>query len=152
MKKQLLVMVFAVIGAISAQASYLLWQVNSSDSTGLWLDPNAFNLVQVNGDAKTVIDTAFDNKVNQVTLDASCSGYSYYIEMLAYTSATEYTTVAIGETFAYSQLSLVTDLSSVPVSSVFHGGSFQAVPEPTGGMLVLVGMALMALKRKTESV
>ena len=35
-----------------------------------------------------------------------------------------------------------------PASMIWTPGSFQAVPEPSGGLLTLMGVALLALRRR----
>ena len=75
-------------------------------------------------------------------------GYTYFIELVNYDSAPNH--VAYGEALSYSDLAakgyVSTDLPSIP--TVWHGGNFNAVPEPTGALMVLFGMAFLGLKRR----
>lgn len=100
-----------------------------------------------------LIETSY--QVNLGQLD-NASSYSYYIEIVKYATAgsTAWYGVAKSETKSYAQLSAVEngvsfigDIAAPSVLVPWTGGAF-AAPEPSSAMLVLVGMALVALKRK----
>ena len=83
------------------------------------------------------------------------SQYSFFIELINYDASTSPTTidmVAVSQTASY--LTLVdrgyvdTSLTPTVPTTVWHGGSYTAVPEPTSAMLVMMGLGLLALKRK----
>ena len=77
-------------------------------------------------------------------------GYSYYIELMSDT-----TTVAVsqGLTYADSLAKVSQTLGGDAVSggsqlALWSGGSAYAVPEPTGALLVMIGAAMLGLKRR----
>ena len=191
MKKALLLTtVFAL--ACSAKASYLIWQVNSSDGSAIdgW---NAAILYQVAGGAGS-ISTWNNNKidpmsgansvannylVNGTTIDNSSIGsvvatmpagvsvaaaitggsaYAYYIELVNYDfdSDTVNYVHARSDAVSYANLnSSITDsLSITTIANVtpWHGGGYSAVPEPTSGLMLLLGAAMLGLRRKNRSV
>lgn len=85
--------------------------------------------------------------VDATTYDYT-TGYTYYIEVMGYNN----TVIGVSEGLAYndavSQGRLVNDLSSMAASvKAWTGGSY-AAPEPTSGLLLLVGGALLALRRR----
>ena len=75
------------------------------------------------------------------------TGYSYYIELLNDSTVVGHS----AESFAYSvnAAQIVTDISqtSLPTSDSWAPKTF-AIPEPTSGMLLLFGLAGLALRRK----
>lgn len=86
------------------------------------------------------------------------SAYSYFIELGNYDGA-KYTAVAQSGQIAYSdigqytittaQLDDILASTSIARMQAWTGGSaFQAVPEPTGGLMVLVGLSVLALRRR----
>ena len=81
------------------------------------------------------------------------SGYSYYIEVVgfdsaAYGSGNHSGTIGISEAYATSVGAITTDLQSVMVMPTAWTGTAYAAPEPTSGLLLLVGASLLALKRR----
>ena len=78
------------------------------------------------------------------------TAYSFYIEIQGYT-ATSTEVVARSDIQTYANLNgyLTSDLGGIASAQVaaLTGPSY-AAPEPTGAMLLLVGGALLALKRK----
>lgn len=96
-----------------------------------------------------LIETSY--QVNLGQLD-NASSYSYYIEIVKYATAgsTAWYGVAKSETMKYQDMvnaNYIGDIAAPSALVPWTGGSFSA-PEPSSAMLVLVGMALMALKRK----
>lgn len=88
--------------------------------------------------------------LDQIGRDAS---YSFYIELVNYNADTgNFDFVAKSETFTYTQLQqsnfIDEGTSILPQEKVWHGGSYTATPEPTSAMLVMMGLGLLALKRK----
>ena len=184
--------IFALSVAVaisSANASYLYWQIDTSEASGLVsetytgarvfasTDGGAASRVYLNlgyGDYDTgafqSLSTAvqvplYDSVVAVVdssTLGGDPSGYSFYIELINYSewnpqnpsqsSIESGAFVAQSSAMTYSQLVdskyVGTDLSPVSMA-VWHGGSYTTVPEPTSAMLVLFGLAGLALKRRT---
>ena len=77
--------------------------------------------------------------------------YSFIVELGNIDSADNWTTVATSAAATYSSLGdyihKTFDLNPGQ-TAVWTPGSFQAVPEPSGGLLTLMGVALLALRRK----
>ena len=90
--------------------------------------------------------------------------YAFYIELINYSSSATYTSndnitaypsgnfVGQSETgLTYASLNandfVGTDLSPINMA-VWNGGSYSPVPEPTSAMLVLFGLAGLALRRR----
>lgn len=98
----------------------------------------------------------FDPNVkHDVTIDAAYMDgekYAYYIEIVA-NSANPYSLVAVSEQLTYAQLvsqGAVYENNEMGTPSLvaWTGGSFSAAPEPTSGLLLLIGVGLLGLKRK----
>lgn len=95
------------------------------------------------------IDTSYNVNLGQL---GNASSYSYYIEIVKYESAVspDWYGVAKSETMKYQDMvnaNYIGDIAAPSALVPWTGGSFSA-PEPSSAMLVLVGMALVALKRK----
>ncbi len=151
--KRILVLSVSLLAASFANASYLWWQVDTSDYSSTISDTvNQYTLWAVNGSSSaTMIDgTSTVGAANAVDISAYSSGYSFYVELANFESADKVTTVAKSGTVSYSELSthIVTTLSSVPSVTPWHAESYEAVPEPTTGLLLLIGLSLVSLKRR----
>lgn len=75
--------------------------------------------------------------------------YVYFIELVNFENAKAH--VAYGEAMTYAdmvQKEYVDTGLSVSPTAIWHGGNFNAVPEPTGALMVLFGMAFLGLKRR----
>ena len=77
--------------------------------------------------------------------------YSFIVELGNIDSNDNWTTVATSASATYSSLGdyihKTFDLNPGQ-TAVWTPGSFQAVPEPSGGLLTLMGVALLALRRR----
>lgn len=145
--KKLFLTVAVMLAAMASQAAYLLWQVDTTtantwgaSSAGLWAS---------NGSTSTMISgtTAFDTQkaVDLSSLAGSPSSYSFYIELMNSSGAV----VGHSDTAKYSELAanITTDVLDFETVEVWHGGTY-SVPEPTSGVLMLIGLAGLALKRR----
>ncbi len=180
-----------VMAAMSSQASYLYWQITSTEQTSFsngtfnGHEIAGFRMTAVNNDtgASTVLNSyaynpgtsshavitasgspdstggayVGENTAYNVSLAADItnyqSGYSYYIEVVGYDSSVYTTgdhsgTIGISEAYATSVGAITTDLQSVMVMPTAWTGGTYAAPEPTSGLLLLVGASLLALKRR----
>lgn len=79
--------------------------------------------------------------------DNNDTSYTYYIEVMS-----DSTVIGVSSGLSYadaiSQGRLVNDLSSMAASVKAWTGGAYAAPEPTSGLLLLVGGALLALRRR----
>ena len=171
MKK--LIAICAVALSMGAFAdSYLYWMLNESANitwtTGTAPEYNTVKIGYSNTDGSSTgylniyawggtehgnslkLDSPADGTTGLYANIASYTdGYSYYIELLNDTAVVGRST----ESFAYSATAaqIVTDITqtALPTSETWAPTSF-AVPEPTSGMLLLFGLAGLALRRKQQ--
>lgn len=157
MKKLLTLVVLAVAG-IAANADYLYWQAPNSPMDGI----GAFSYATLwassdNGQHYEAIQQGGYTAYFDATTanDTDVGGYqSFYIELVNYTDST-YSVVGRSEAATYASLvsegaihsNLATDVSKMVA---WVGSNYQAVPEPTSGLLMLMGFAMLGLKRKKE--
>ena len=150
--KRILVLSASILAASFANASYLWWQVDTTDYSGISGTVNQYTLWAVNGSSSaTMIDgTNKAGAANSVDISAYSTGYSFYVELANFESANNVTTVAKSGTVTYSDLSshIVTTLSDVPSVTPWHASNYESVPEPTTGLMLLLGLSLVSLKRR----
>ena len=91
---------------------------------------------------------------NQSPIGAYSAGspeFSFIVELGNIDSSDNWTTVATSASATYSSLAAnihqTFDIEPGQ-AAVWTPGSFQAVPEPSGGLLTLMGVALLALRRR----
>ena len=168
--KKLIAICAVALSMGSFADSYLYWMV--SDSTSWDVSPaptyNAARIAYANGDGSSTgyltlysinaesIGTSigFDAEDGTGSLYAGLvtytEGYSYYIELL-----NDSTVVGKSSTLAYSEAAnnilasiSQTDIQSSATAWAPNFTATSAVPEPTSGMLLLFGLAGLALRRK----
>ena len=157
MKKVIFTLV--VIGSLVANADYLYWMVGK-DATlnGAQLSSTDWS------SAAFYVDTSSTPLSTATAEDLALWGYgvasagsfnpaaTYYVEIFS----DNYTTSLGKQWFTGSQvLSFVTGDNSImpPGSSVLLAKAFSsAVPEPTSGLLFIIGGMLLGLKRRREVV
>lgn len=176
--KNFLIAGLVMLAATAAQASYLYWQVNASDLTQAISDYNtkwnpsttltqdnitAARIVQVSANGEEIkgalqkADFGGKSQYFELPADAATGGsYSYYIEIISNASGLP-SQVALSETKTYTEI--VTENPNVVFTgnemdipqislNAWTGGAYTAAPEPTTGLLVLIGVGLLGLKRK----
>lgn len=155
MKKILIA--FAIVSmTFMSQAAYLYWQVQSDDYTTI-TEPSKVNtayLYTTDGNTNTKIGALkIGNAQEYYAIDVSgyaTGNYSFYIELVNYNAGTA-DVLGSGETLAYADMvnkGYITESPlSITAANVWHGGTYVA-PEPTSAMMILLGLAGIALKRK----
>ena len=177
MKKLLL---FALICAFAqmSNAAYLYWQVSAADiseanaaTSWLGLSVNAAKIYSSSDAGATwTAKTIYLNEADVGTVapvpnqtmytidigDNLGSGYSYYVELGNYSgSVWSIAAKSASEQISYTESGdthIVSSLSDITRVSPWHAGSYRAVPEPTSGLMLLLGAAVLGLRRKNRSV
>jgi len=175
--KKVVVGFVVLLAAISANASFLYWQLDNeaTDSVnviGTYIKDSS--LTYENAAARVVIKDSDGVLVKQgdtvalsgewytgpyqaVSLEGlkadDLKGYSYYIEVVNSTDASIKYGYSEKQTYTDVKGAIADDISMVPFASVWHGGNgYKATPEPTSAMLMLLGVAGLALRRKQRKI
>lgn len=154
MKKILIAFAVASL-ALMSQASYLYWQVQSGDYNTI-TEPSkvdtAYLYATKDGAADVKIGALkIGNAQEYYAVDVSNYGsYSFYIELVNYNSGAK-DVLGYSETVSYTTMVEKGFILETPLSitsaDVWHGGAY-AAPEPTSAVLMLIGLAGLALKRR----
>ena len=133
------------------------WQVPSESQIGVD-NLSSFRLVAENTEsheATTLLTTSrFDQDIAIDITQYTGNNYFYYVEVLSDASGIPYEKVArtsqtqtpmtyqeaVSQGYVYQGSDL-----SVPSLNVWTGGSFSAAPEPTSGLLLMIGVGLLGL-------
>lgn len=164
MKSLLKLGAFAAVAffAVSVQASALYWQVTADTGAtfeyaqlmvtgGDLSEPTALgDMVEAEGKGPNYV-TLTNTELGQYGVD----GYSFFVEMVNY-SNDQFETVAKGATYSYNELvssgyvatAAISTESARAAASQANMGS--AVPEPSSGLLLLMGGAMLALRRRRQ--
>lgn len=139
---------YAAIFADTDPASGSPTQLKLADETGASTD---YTVATVDKNAPQQIVINLDQA-------GAGSGYSYYIEYFNYSANDGWKSVGTSGKQTYAQLasngaiytgSAMEAITDVAGLKMWTGSSYvAATPEPTGGLLVMLGMALIGLKRK----
>jgi len=152
MKKLLTLVLLAAMGTV-ASASTLYWQLNQEEASSL--DSNwAYAVLRgTNGGTnKSGTDISSIDKGDLVA-DAVDAGVldsysSFYVEL----RDSDNYSVGATDLVSSSDLNAYTYAGGMAMPSAsaspYEFDSFSAVPEPTGGLLVLIGIMAVGLKRK----
>lgn len=156
MKKILIASAIVFAGLLSCKADYLYWQVNDTvpnvESSTLFAKVNGKYYYELATGTHEGGQFEFTGTAHS---DPSFNyqDTNYYVELVTYNSATgEHAIYHSDQSFSYADLH-ITDVLSQMTSiqqQVWSGATYSpgAVPEPTSGLMMLVGMALLGLKRR----
>ena len=153
--KKLIILAALVVAGVAANAASFKWSATNiyspTDNTALYSGTASLFCDAIGTDALSV-GTIADGKIASTTFSSALfeagTKYDFYfvIEAGAYTytsnikaqtaNATTSPTIGFGSQQTNPQLAINTP------------GGWQSVPEPTSGLLLLLGMAGLALKRK----
>lgn len=161
----------AVLLGGASHAAYLYWQVDDTDASDIKFSyarvvaeaegsstPQIMYITDGQGVTKDGYAMVAEGTRAAINLDqlTTPSSYSFYIELINYNSATmNYDVVGTSKLNAESYTNLVkanyidvgTTMQLPTATNIWHGGTY-SVPEPTSAMLVMMGLGLLALKRK----
>lgn len=168
--KKLLWGLLIVGAAFCAQAEYLYWQVTQDTiDESKFLSENLEKGVTYFGQLRYGEGTDYLNYLTYdenmgvipsgekvlVDLDVLAgdpTANSYYIEILKYDDVKkDFVGVAKSEVTSYADLSkngYIGDVLKLPTLEAWTGGVGYTVPEPTGALMMLFGMAFLGLKRR----
>lgn len=152
----------AVFGlALGVQAGTLYWQL-ANDSGADYAAVAIKNTDSGTVTYANLLDSDGGSAIGQVVATADAmsqiqyadltgyeSGYVFYIEMLSGTSELEQGWTSSEMT--YSQLSSYISAGGISAGSVNTWTASVSIPEPTSGLLLLVGGSLLALRRKRRA-
>lgn len=162
MKKLMMGALLAAMGLVAkaeqVDPAYFWWQINPEYVGDVGEYNAAYLYVLKDGNPELVglseCSTAqISNPV--ATSDFSDDAYSFFWELAFWDeSAGKATSVARSEETSFGYLKdegyliVPTSGPEIPQQKVFMPANFMAIPEPTSGVLLLLGMAGLALKRK----
>ncbi len=158
MKKVLLLAAVAV-GALTGSAGTLYWQVGDSGYTGSDAAYAALYATTAGSDAAMLVDGDYSLANGNTGPFASDLGettgatYSFFVEL--YNASGD--TVFVGDSANYDTLVSSGYVSTSGVlTPTYAGASWAAVqtgsvPEPTSGVLLLVGAGMLALRRRRRA-
>lgn len=158
MKKVLFTL--AVLATIAAQADYLYWMVDTPQSgTDISGNPTSFDWATAQLWADDAIvgtltksDAELYTLIDSYAISGDVSGWaskSFFIEL--YNSDSQWMAKSAAVSGSSLAQYITSTMSMNPPSGAWHGTSY-AVPEPTSGLLFLVGGMLLGLKRRRQKV
>lgn len=150
---------FAVFAAILAMVGFakadaLYWQVDTGAADASYTGDYSYAaLMDSNG---TLVDgyyAAADGKVAPTLSDLGdgSSTHSFYIELYNASLDSVYKTESVSYTDLAASGYISTGGVSLPTFAATSGFNGASVPEPTSGVLLLIGGAMLALRRRRRA-
>ena len=162
MKKVILSFAIAIV-AVVTNADFLNWTVGSTfegkNSGSDYNSAKIYYTTTVNSNSGGTYLDSIGQTPGVSSIDISAiqnqSNLGFYIEVYNYTNSGYGDAVANSGYYSYSELastSAITTsfLNAAAIAYAFNGKGVQATPEPTSGLLMLMGFAMLGLKRKKE--
>lgn len=167
--KKIILSVSLIVAVYVAHAEYLIWQVDSGAYTeesythaGISVYDHSAGLVYVDTLDMTKVptgqmNTPLSSPATEFNYNYTGGNYTYFIELFSYDGSThDYSVVAHSETgFTYQDLVINNHLSTSmqnldAMTATWAGVPYKAgaAPEPTSGLLTMIGLALLGLKRR----
>lgn len=150
----------AVLLALVSQADYIYWMVESNPANGYQWD-TAY-LKQQNGDTVTQLGSLTwadaqgyleDEAYAYSTLGANYTEATFFIELW---NSSKFAARSEAQTYAQVKNNIFGGNPMSPVAAAASGfmpaGGTYNVPEPTSGLLFLIGGMLLGLKRRRQQV
>ncbi len=161
MKKIIIGFAVAML-AVVANAEFLYWGISANESIAANTTYNSAKLFAYTGNtaAAVAIDSIYKAPgSSSADITNYGEGYSYYIELYNYENGNWGSSVASNQSdpFTYNDLlakgaitasDVLAQANVAAMMMTPHG--VQATPEPTSGLLMLMGFAMLGLKRKKE--
>lgn len=144
---QKLALCVALALAGSASASTLFWQVNTKDDADY-----AVLYATKTGETTSNVIVGYDlSEGTAWTTDLKeygSSEYSFFVELFNASGSFVYKQSAVSYNDLVSSGYVSSNPLSVPSGALSGGWNGAAVPEPTSGVLLLIGGAMLALRRR----
>ena len=156
--KKIIVGAAILIVAFVAKADYLYWGVTTADA-GTTYNAARLYASATEGEKGNAIGWIYSAPGSAST---DVSGYAnnyFYVELCNYSNGSwsNESTYSSGKAFQYSDLQsqgVITSSDLIAQASVaaavLRNSGVQATPEPTSGLLMLMGFAMIGLKSKKE--
>ena len=146
--------------ASAASAGTLYWQVNDDNLAGgygaeLWMDDGNGNVTSLS-DGMIDVNTGLQQAdLTSYEKAGDMSSYSFFVELVNYAdySSTEGYKWSYGDLVSSGYIATgATDVTEVMAAAGAHSNFAvgNAVPEPSSGLLLLIGGAMLALRRRRQ--
>ncbi|MBQ8126122.1 MAG: PEP-CTERM sorting domain-containing protein [Kiritimatiellae bacterium] len=159
MKKIIIGLAIATAAFVS-NAEYLYWGVTSSEVGSYNAARLMYSSSQDDMSSSQQIGVLYDLPGSTKTSISTISNYQglyYFVELANYENGTWTTDSASSTVYSYDSLVAAGVISSSELiaqasvmTAVLTRNGVQATPEPTSGLLLLMGFAMLGLKRKKE--
>lgn len=146
---------FATLVAVTAKSEALYWQVNegSTDKEFQYAILNVTDGTTITrlagASAEGTAPNQYVSVQNTDISSYSSDTYSFFVELANYNNG-DWDVVKKGATVNYTDLSayIATSFQDGLALTTSGGYNLGAVPEPTSGLLLLIGGSLLALRRR----